>query len=73
MYWMYIDKVLFPVTPGKLETSINETNKTITLINEGEVNLIKTQGLTAISTEVLLPTLIEYPFAVYPNGFQKPD
>lgn len=70
---MYIDKVLFPVTPGKLQVNINGTNKTLTLINEGEVNLIKSPGLTDISTEVLLPTLTEYPFAVYQNGFQKPD
>lgn len=73
MYQMYIDKVLFPVTPGKLQVNINGTNKTLTLINEGEVNLIKSPGLTDISTEVLLPTLTEYPFAVYTNGFQKPD
>lgn len=70
---MYIDKVLFPVTPGKLQVKINGTNKTLTLINEGEVNLIKSPGLTDISTEVLLPTLTEYPFAVYTNGFQKPN
>lgn len=73
MYQMYIDKVLFPVTPGKLKTKINGKNKTITLINEGEVNLIKSPGLTDISTEVLLPTLTEYPFAVYTDGFQNPD
>ena len=73
MYRMYIDKVLFPVTPGKLQVNINGTNKTITLSNEGEVNLIKTPGLTDISTEVLLPTLTKYPFAVYPDGFHMPD
>lgn len=73
MYQMYIGKVLFPVTPGKLQIKINGTNKTITLINEGEVNLIKSPGLTDVSTEVLLPTLTEYPFAVYPNGFRQPD
>lgn len=73
MYQMYINKVLFPVTPGKLKMKINGTNKTITLINEGEVNLIKSPGLTDISTDVLFPTLTEYPFAVYTDGFQKPD
>jgi len=70
MYQMYIQSVLFPVTPGKLTTRINGKNKTITLINEGEVNLVKKTGLTDISTEVLLPASTEYPFAVYPNGFQ---
>lgn len=72
MYQMYIEKVLFPVTPGKLNTKINGKNKTITLINEGEVNLVKTTGLTDLSTEVLLPALTEYPFAVYPDRFRKP-
>lgn len=69
MYQMYIDKVLFPVTPGKLQVKINGTNKTLTLINEGEVNLIKSPGLTDISTEVLLPALTKYPFARYPAGY----
>ena len=72
MYQMYIEKVLFPVTPGKLTVKINGMNKTLTLINEGEVNLIKSPGLTDISTEVLLPTLTNYPFANYPDGFHKP-
>ena len=36
MYYMYIDKILFPVTPGKLQVNINGSNKTLTLINEGE-------------------------------------
>lgn len=72
MYQMYIEKTLFPVTPGKLVTKINGTNRTLTLINEGEVNLVKTAGLTDISTEVLLPALTEYPFAVYSGGFKDP-
>lgn len=73
MYQMYIEKVLFPVTPGKLQMNINGTNKTLTLVNEGEVNLIKTSGLTDLSTEVLLPALTDYPFATYINGFQNPS
>ena len=72
MYQMYIEKTLFPVTPGKLNMKVNGMNKTLTLVNEGEVNLIKSPGLTDISTEVLLPTLTEYPFATYPDGFHKP-
>lgn len=52
-----------------METKINNQNKTITLINEGEVNLLKKAGLTDISFEVLLPN-VKYPFAVYPDGFQ---
>lgn len=38
-------------------------------MNEGEVNILKMPGLTDIEFEVLLPNT-QYPFAVYPNGFQ---
>lgn len=63
---MYIEKVLFPVTPGKMTIKVNNQNKTITLIDEGEVNLIKTPGLSDISIdELLLPTIQSYPFATY--------
>lgn len=69
MYEMYIGKVLFPVTPGKATIKVNGQNKTITLINEGEVNLIKTPGLTDIEIgELLLPAFQKYPFAVYRDG-----
>lgn len=66
MYYMYINKVRFPVTPGKMTLKINNQNKTLTLINEGEVNLIKTPGLTDITIdELLLPSFQKYPFANY--------
>jgi hypothetical protein len=65
-YYMYINKVLFPVTPSKLTLKINNQNKTVTLVNEGEVNLIKSPGLTDIELdEVLLPAYQNYPFAHY--------
>lgn len=65
-YYMYLDKTLFPITPGKITTKINGKNETLTLINEGEVNLIKSQGLTEIEIEeLLLPAMQAYPFANY--------
>lgn len=71
MYSMYIQDVLFPVTPGKITYKIGNNNKTITLINEGEVNLIKTPGLTEITIdELLLPVYQEYPFSQYEHGFE---
>lgn len=51
-----------PITPSKVETTIGNKNKTIILINEGEVNLIKSPGLTSIKTTVTLPHM-KYPFA----------
>lgn len=63
-YEFYMDKMLLPVTPSKVTTKIKNQNKTINLINEGEVNVIKAPGLTEISFDALLP-MHEYPFAKY--------
>ncbi|MFJ8064912.1 LysM peptidoglycan-binding domain-containing protein [Psychrobacillus sp. NPDC096426] len=68
-YSFFLDGVQYPVAPSSLDTKINNQNKTITLINEGEVNLLKKAGLTDISFDLLLPNS-QYPFAVYPEGFQ---
>ena len=68
MYDVYIDKILLPVAPGKIDTKISNQNKTINLINEGEVNVLKLPGLTTISFTFLVPHTI-YPFASYKNGF----
>lgn len=67
-YFMYIQTVCFPITPGKMTLKIANKNKTVTLINEGEVNLIKTPGLTDIQIdELILPAIQQYPFANYLN------
>jgi LysM repeat protein len=78
MYAMYIadakEQVLFPVTPSKLTIKIKNQNKTITLINEGEVNWIKTPGLTDIKIDkLILPMYQNYPFAIYDKGFKKAE
>lgn len=68
MYYFYLDKMLLPITPSKLTTKINNANETVTLINEGEVNLLKTAGLTDIDFECTIPQ-VRYPFANYSSGF----
>lgn len=66
MYQMKIGNQLFPVTPGKVSMKIKNNNETMTLIDGGEVNLIKTPGLTEITVEeLLLPNKQKYPFADY--------
>ena len=65
MYSMYINDILMPVTPGSISLKIGNNNKTVTLINEGEVNLIKTPGLTEITIDELLLPAVHYPFAHY--------
>ena len=68
MYYFYIDGVLLPVTPSKLNIKIKNNNKSVTLINEGEINLLKDAGLTEIEFDALLPNH-EHPFAIYEGGF----
>lgn len=63
-YDFYLGKMLLPVPPDKLKMKINNNNKTYQMMNEGEVNALKSPGLTDIEFEILLPN-VEYPFAVY--------
>ena len=68
-YDVYMDKCLLPVTPSKLTIKINNKNDTLTLINEGEINLLRKAGLTDIEFECDIPQ-VKQPYAVYPSGFK---
>ncbi len=73
MYYLFIAGTPFPVPPEKIELSIKGKNETVTLIDEGEVNLIKKPGLTEVSLDLLLPA-VQYDFAFYEAGvFRTPD
>lgn len=67
MYYFYFDKLCFPIAPEKMETKLKGNNQTVTLINEGEINQIKSPKLTEFSFDLLLPQITKYPFATYPN------
>ena len=69
MYDFYLDKILLPVAPSKLQVKIKNANKTINLINDGEINIIKKAGLSEVSFDILIPH-VKYPFAVYKNGYR---
>lgn len=74
MYSVFLDGWQFPVTPSKLNVAIKGKNKTLTLVNDGEINFLKTPGLTEIeSFDASFPMLAAYSFAVYPNGFKPPS
>lgn len=68
-YDFYLDKCLLPVTPSKLTIKINNKNDTLTLINEGEINILKKAGLTDVEFECDIPQ-VRQPYAVYPSGFK---
>ena len=71
-YDFYFGKTLLPIAPSKLKLKIGNANKTMTLINEGEINILKTPGLTEIDFEIVLPN-VEYPFARYKEGFKPAE
>ena len=60
-YQFYLGSTLLPITPGSLDVKINGNNQTLTLINEGEINMLKQPGLTEVYFDALLPNS-SYPF-----------
>lgn len=69
-YDFYLGEMLFPIPPESIKTTIKSKNETVTLINDGEVSILKTAGLTTGSFTLLLPNS-PYPFARYINGFKN--
>lgn len=73
MYKFFVDKMLLPITPSKVELAIKNKNKTLVLINEGEINILKNAGLTEIKFDMLIPCVNNYPFAIYSKGWQPAE
>lgn len=68
MYTFYLGSIIFPITPTSLNIRTNNQNKTVTLMNEGEFNILKSEKLKDITFEVLIPSQ-KYPFVSYLGGF----
>jgi LysM repeat protein len=62
-YACYLGGVEMP-TPSKLTVKIKNKNKTLVLLNEGEINFLRTAGLTELIVPFDLPML---------GGSQSPD
>ena len=56
-YNCYLFGVLMPETPGKLTLKIKGKNSTLTLLNEGEISVLKSPGLTEITLPLVFPML----------------
>lgn len=67
-YLVYLGKCLLPVTPEKIEMKINNANTTVTLIDDGEINILKQAKLTDVEFECLIPQTRQ-PYAMYSGGF----
>ena len=61
-YKLYMAGTLMPITPSKVTVKINNQNKTMTLINGEEINILKAAGLSDVSFELVLPQ-VSYPFS----------
>ena len=72
MYELYLGGILFPVAPEKITLKVKNRNKTVDLVDGGELNIIKAPGLTDISFSVLLPN-VRYPFARYVSGYASAE
>ena len=55
MYDFYIDSLMLPYAPEKLTVGIDGANKTVDLINIGQVNILKNPKLTDIEFEFTIP------------------
>ena len=67
-YDFYLGLCLLPITPDKLTVKINNANSTLTLIDEGQINILKKAELTDVEFECRIPQT-KYPFAKYKAGF----
>lgn len=72
MYKFYLDSLLLPIAPSKVSLKVNNTNKTMELINGGEINFLRTPGLSQLSLQFIIPQ-VKYPFAQYEDRFQTAD
>lgn len=59
----------FPITPSELSISNGSKNTTVTLINEGEVNILKSPSLTEVEFEARFP-MRQYPYARKFSNFE---
>lgn len=70
MYSFFFNDIALPITPQKLTVKIKGNNKTLTLVNESEINFLRSPGLTEISFDATLPMLGQYSFA---GSYKQPD
>ena len=56
------DVLTFPITPGELSIKSGSNNEVITLINEGDINILKSPSLTEVEFDARFP-MRKYPYA----------
>lgn len=78
MYEFYLDDTKgkafrLPIPPERVEISTENRNEPVTLIDFGEVNILRRPGLKSFSFDFALP-ITKRPYAFYgEEGFKTPD
>ena len=63
------DVLTFPITPGELSIKVGSNNKVVTLINEGDINILKSPSLIEVEFDARFP-MRKYPYSRDPGDFQ---
>ena len=56
------DVLTFPITPSELSIKVGSNNKVVTLINEGDINILKSPALIEVEFEARFP-MRKYPYS----------
>lgn len=56
------DVLIFPITPSELKIKVGSNNKVVTLISEGDINILKSPSLIEVEFEARFP-MRQYPYA----------
>lgn len=70
MYYFYLGNMVLPITPKAVTVNHGGMNKSYTLIDDGEINVLKTEKLKEISFDFLLPAT-NYVFRTTSNAGQN--
>ena len=63
------DVLTFPITPSELSIKVGSNNKVVTLINEGDINILKSPSLIEVEFEARFP-MRKYPYSREVSNFQ---
>lgn len=64
------DVLTFPITPAALSIKVGSKNKVVTLIDEGDINILKSPSLIEVEFEARFP-MRKYPYSREVSGFEN--
>ena len=63
------DVLTFPITPGELSIRVGSNNQVVTLIDEGDINILKSPSLVEVEFEARFP-MRKYPYSRQVSSFE---